>query len=177
MSGRNEKQGKNEAKGGFGTKSEPGWQFNSGDAGAATKPVRIRTVRWIYGLLAAGYLACVVVQVFFAGLGILVDPGDLQLHRVFANVFEFVPIVMFVLSFLGDIRGGPRWWPLALFALTALQHITIQNVTGSLRALHAVDALLLFGLSVHLARRSWPWLLGTNRAGKASASGSEDMKV
>lgn len=128
MGGRNEKQGNNEAKGGFGPKSEPVRQFNSGDVGAATMPVRIRTVRWIYGLLAAGYLACVVVQVFFAGLGILVDPGDLQLHRVFANVFEFVPIVMFVLSFLGDIRGGLRWWPLALFALTALQHITIQKM-------------------------------------------------
>ncbi|WP_143813045.1 DUF6220 domain-containing protein [Paenibacillus sp. XY044] len=138
--------------------------------------IRTRTVRWIYGLLAAGYLVCIVLQVFFAGLGILVDPDDLRLHRVFANVFEFVPVVMFLLSFAGPIRGSLRWWPLALFALTAMQHITIQNVTGSLRALHAVDALLLFGLSVHLTRRSWPWLLGTNRAGKTSASESGDMK-
>ncbi|MBB3125631.1 hypothetical protein FHS19_000285 [Paenibacillus rhizosphaerae] len=174
MGSSNEKQGKIEANG-IGSDSKLGQQFSIGVTGSAPLSIRIRTVRWVYGLLAAGYLACIVVQVFFAGLGILVDPGDLQLHRVFANVFEFVPVVMFLLSFLGNIRGGFRWWPLALFALTALQHITIQNMTGSLRALHAVDALLLFGLSVHLARRSWPWLLGTNQAGKARASGSGEM--
>lgn len=175
MGSSNKKQREHKGNG-SGFSSKLGRRPVSGDTGDAPRPARIRIVRWIYGLLAAGYLACIVLQVFFAGLGILVDPGDLQLHRVFANVFEFVPVVMFLLSFTGDIRGGLRWWPLALFALTALQHITIQNMTGSLRALHAVDALLLFGLAVHLARRSWPWLLGSNRAGKASTAGSGDME-
>jgi hypothetical protein len=53
----------------------------------------IRTVRFVYGLLAAAYFACVVLQVFFAGMGIFVQSG-------------------------GRIRGGLRWLPLALFALT-----------------------------------------------------------
>lgn len=121
--------------------------------------VRIRSVRFVYGLLAAGYLICVILQVFFAGLGLFVDNGDLELHRVFANYFESGSIVMFLLSFFGRIRGGLRWLTLGLFALTALQHMTIQAFSGLLPALHTVDALLLFGISMHLTRRSWPWLL------------------
>ncbi|MFC5649483.1 DUF6220 domain-containing protein [Paenibacillus solisilvae] len=120
---------------------------------------RIRSVRFVYGLLAAGYLICVILQVFFAGLGLFVDNQELALHRVFANYFESVSVVMFLLSFAGRIRGGLRWLPLGLFALTSLQHLTIQTFTGFLPALHTVDALLLFGVSMHAAKRSWPWLL------------------
>jgi hypothetical protein len=120
---------------------------------------RIRSVRFVYGLLATGYLICVILQVFFAGLGIFVDNGDLDLHRQFAIYFENVSIVLFLLSFFGRIRGTLRWLPLGLFALTSLQHMTIQTFTGILPALHTVDALLLFWISLHLTKRSWSWLL------------------
>jgi hypothetical protein len=120
---------------------------------------RIRSVRFVYGLLAAGYLICVILQVFFAGLGVFVDNKDLELHRVFANYFEFVSIIMFLLSFVGRIRGRLRWLTLVLFALTSMQHLTIQTFTGFLPAFHTVDALLLFGISMHLTKRSWRWLL------------------
>jgi hypothetical protein len=121
--------------------------------------VRIRSVRFVYGLLAVVYFLCVILQVFFAGMGVFVNAEDLQLHRVFANYFEFVSILMFLLSFLGRIRGGLRWLTLSLFVLTSLQHMTVQVFTGLLPALHTVDALLLFGISLHLLKRSWSWLL------------------
>jgi hypothetical protein len=120
---------------------------------------RIRAVRWVYALLAISYLVCVVLQVFLAGMGILVNTGDLQWHRVFANYFELGSLLMFLLSFFGRIRGSLRWLTLGLFALTSLQHLTIQNFSGSLRALHTIDALILFAISMHVMRRSWPWLL------------------
>jgi len=119
---------------------------------------RIRWVRFVYGLLAAGYLICVVLQVFFAGMGLLVENQDLELHRVFANYFEMGAVVMFLLSFVGRIRGELRWLPLGLFVLTSMQHMTIRSFTGLLPALHTVDALLLFWISLHLVKRSWNWL-------------------
>jgi hypothetical protein len=122
------------------------------------EPARIRIVRFAFGLLAGVYILCIVLQVFFAGLGVLVDSKDLQLHRTFANTFEFLPILMFLLSFAGRIRGSLRWFNLVLFALTSLQHVTILNFTGSLRAIHTVDAILLFWISLHMVKRSWPWL-------------------
>lgn len=121
--------------------------------------IRIRSVRFVYAVLAAVYLLCVILQVFFAGLGVFVNPDDLQLHRTFANYFEFVSIVMFLLSFAGRIRGSMRWLTLVLFALTALQHMTLQVFTGILPALHTVNALVLFWISLHLTKRSWSWLL------------------
>jgi hypothetical protein len=126
------------------------------------RSTRIRTVRFFYGLLAAGYLICVILQVFFAGLGIFVNNNNLDLHRQFAIYFENVSIVLFLLSFFGRIRGTLRWLPLGLLALTALQHMTVRDFPGILPALHTVDALLLFWISLHLTKRSWPWLLLRN---------------
>jgi len=120
---------------------------------------RVRTIRFLYGLLAAGLLVCIVLQVFLAGMGIFVDADNLDMHRTFANYFEFAPLVMFILSFFGQIRGGLRWLALVTLAFSFLQHITIQVFTGSLQALLAVDALVLFGLSWYMTRRSWTWLL------------------
>jgi hypothetical protein len=119
---------------------------------------RIRTVRFIYGLLAAAYFVCVVLQVFFAGLAIFVSNDYLQLHRTFANYFESASILMFLLSFPGRIRGGLRWWTLGLFVLTSLQHMTIRTFTGFLPALHTVDALLLFAISLYITKRSLSWV-------------------
>ncbi|MFJ5714523.1 DUF6220 domain-containing protein [Neobacillus sp. NPDC093127] len=118
----------------------------------------VRTGRFIYGLLAAGYLVCIILQVFFAGMGLFVDSDNWQMHRVFANYFEFGAILMFLLSFFGRIRGGLRWLPLGLFVLTSLQHMTIRTFSGSFRALHTIDALLLFWISIYLMKRSWKWL-------------------
>lgn len=126
--------------------------------GATGASTRIRWTRFAYGLLAVLYFICVILQVFFAGLGVFVDSGDLDLHRTFANYFEFGSVLMFLLSFLGAIRGWPRWLPLALFALTSAQHMTIRTFTGYLPALHTVNALLLFWIALHLVKRSWKWL-------------------
>jgi hypothetical protein len=131
---------------------------------------RIRIVRFVYGVLAAGYLVCVILQVFFAGLGIFVDSNNLELHRTFANYFEFASIIMFLLSFAGRIKGSLRWLPLGLFVLTSLQHMSIQ-FSGMLPAIHTVDALLLFWISLHLTKRSLSWLLlrSENTIAKKSA--------
>jgi hypothetical protein len=119
---------------------------------------RIRIVRFVYGFLTAGYLVCVILQVFFAGLGIFVNSNNLELHRTFANYFEFASIIIFLLSFAGRIKGSLRWLPLGLFVLTSLQHMTIQ-FPGFLPAIHTIDALLLFWISMHLTKHSLSWLL------------------
>jgi hypothetical protein len=116
-------------------------------------------------VLAAGYFVCVILQVFFAGLALFVNNEYLQLHRMFANYFEFVSLLMFLLSFAGRIRGGLRWWTLGLLALTSLQHMTVRAFTGFLPALHTVDALLLFAISMHLMKRSWSWVLLKSQGG------------
>lgn len=122
-------------------------------------PAWVRFVRLVYGLLATIYFVCIIIQVFLAGMGVFVNSGDLALHSTFVTYFEFVPIVMFVISFFGRIRGVLRWLNLGLFALTSLQYMTVQVFSGFLPAFHTVDALLLFWASMYLMKRSSPWLL------------------
>ncbi|CAG7626821.1 DUF6220 domain-containing protein [Paenibacillus allorhizosphaerae] len=134
-------------------------RIHNAEANANERSRLIRATRFVYGLLAAIYLICVILQVFFAGMGLFVNSDNLQWHRTFANSFEFVPVVMFGLSFAGRIRGSLRWLPLGLFALTVLQHMTLQLFGGVFPALHTVNALLLFWISLYLTRRSGTWLL------------------
>ncbi|MBB6733380.1 DUF6220 domain-containing protein [Cohnella zeiphila] len=119
-----------------------------------------RTVRRIYAALAWLTWACIVVQVFLAGLGTFADSADWKLHTTFVTYFEYLPIVMFILSFFGRIRGGLRWIGLVLFALISFQHMSVQAFSniGALAAMHTVVALALFLGSWYAARKSSRWL-------------------
>lgn len=119
-----------------------------------------RTVRRIYAALAWLTFVCIVVQVFLAGLGTFADSADWKLHTTFVGYFEYVPVVMFILSFFGRIRGWLRWSGLVLYALITFQHMSVQAFSGigALAALHTVVALALFLGSWHTARKSSRWL-------------------
>ncbi|CAG7607312.1 hypothetical protein PAESOLCIP111_00945 [Paenibacillus solanacearum] len=132
-----------------------------GDVVVTGQSRRIRSVRIVYAWLAAIYCLCVIVQVFLAGMGLFVSSNSWQWHRTFANSFELVSVVMFALSFAGRIRGVLRWFPLGLFALTVLQHMTLQLFSGVLPALHTVNALLLFWMSLVLMKNTLKWTVNS----------------
>ncbi|HEU5138664.1 MAG TPA: DUF6220 domain-containing protein [Bacillales bacterium] len=115
-------------------------------------------IRVIYAFLAWVFVACVVVQVFLAGVATFGDATYWGKHMTFVHLFEFVPIVMFILSFIGRLRGGLRWWPFVLFGLIFLQYFTanIGKVvsTDFLAALHPVNALVIFWLAIVTALRA-----------------------
>lgn len=119
-----------------------------------------RAVRAVYAALAWLTCACIVVQVFLAGLGTFADSADWKLHTTFVTYFEYLPIVMFILSFFGRIRGGLRWIGLVLYALIVFQHMSVQVFSdiGTLAAMHTVVALALFLGSWYAAKKSRRWL-------------------
>lgn len=119
-----------------------------------------RVVRFVYAVLAWITWLCIVVQVFLAGLGTFADSADWKLHATFATYFEYVPVVMFLLSFFGGIRGGLRWIGLALYALITFQHMSVRVFSGigALAAMHTVVALALFLGSWYAVKRSSAWL-------------------
>ena len=112
-------------------------------------------------LLAAWFFAGgIALQVFYAGATLLVASDYLNQHRAFAHTLE---LVTFAIPIIGLFARLPRrmlllsWLPLVLFML---QYVFIYAVPSlelptSLRALHAVNALVIFWTSVHLARLSW----------------------
>ncbi len=110
----------------------------------------IRYTGVVFSLLAWIFAICIVVQVFIAGMAIFDDPVNWVKHESFVHVFEFIPMLMFVLGFFIRLPWWITWGSLGLYAL-----IFGQYATANLgMALHPVVALILFWGSLAVARRS-----------------------
>jgi hypothetical protein len=102
------------------------------------------------------FLLCVIVQVFLAGLAVFVTPVHWAQHTRFVHIFEFVPLLMLLLSAVGRLPVRLRWLSVALFALVFVQYFT-ANIGAYLpfvSALHPVVALILFWLSLHVMQQT-----------------------
>ena len=113
----------------------------------------MRGSRWAYLALAWVLVGCVVVQVFFAGLAIFVDPADWAWHTNFIHAFEFLPVLMLPLAFLGRLPSLLRWLTGLLWVQIMFQYAS-ANSGGTLGALHPVNAMLFFWVAVTLALRA-----------------------
>ncbi|GAA3400738.1 DUF6220 domain-containing protein [Paenibacillus hodogayensis] len=105
---------------------------------------------FMFKLLAWAFLACIVAQVFIAGLATFSDASNWEIHSSFVKRFALAPLLMFLLTFVSGIKGMKRWVSLGLFALVVFQFLSIQvfSSAGVIAALHPVVAMLLFWGSV-----------------------------
>lgn len=109
-----------------------------------------------YRILAWVFLVCIIIQVFLAGLATFGDPSNWQAHSLFVKTFAWVPLVMFLFTFIGGIHGFGRFLSLALFLLVILQFLTVQVFASDLviAALHPILAVLLFWGSISAVRNA-----------------------
>ncbi|MDF2857827.1 MAG: hypothetical protein K0Q87_3678 [Neobacillus sp.] len=120
---------------------------------------RERFSRNSFALLAILFTFCIVAQVFLAGLAIFVNPLNWMKHTNFIHLFEFIPVIMFILSFVGNM---PRWaigQSAALFVIIFVMYFT-ANITPVLpwaAALHPVIAIGIFWMSIKLGSKSWKY--------------------
>ncbi|MEF3307253.1 DUF6220 domain-containing protein [Paenibacillus sp. GYB003] len=113
---------------------------------------RVPVSRYIYLGLSWGFVACIVVQAFIAGMAVFGDPAQWHSHVVFVHLFEYIPLLMLLFAFIGKLPAAPKWQSFGLFLLVFSQYMT-ANLPGA-GALHPVVAVALFGLSVSVARRA-----------------------
>lgn len=116
----------------------------------------MHTLRLAYIGVAWLFLACVVVQVFLAGLGVFAGAENFSLHRDFGYSFGWLTLVLLLLALGG--RLGRRWIGLStlmllLFALQSV-FVALRDVMPAIAALHPVNALVIFGVALQLARKS-----------------------
>jgi hypothetical protein len=110
-----------------------------------------------FAFLSILFLICILIQVFFAGLAIFVNPVNWTKHSGFIHLFEFIPVLMFIIAFVGKL---PRWaigHSAALFAVIFVMYFT-ANITPVIpwaAALHPVIAFLLFWMSFKNLPRIW----------------------
>lgn len=124
-----------------------------------TTPPLVRPARFAYLLLAAGYALGVALQVFFAGASVLVDPNYLELHRTFGEAIGVVTFAMLLVGFVARLPWQTLLWTVLLIALYTAQFLFLWYTARfgllPLRALHAVNALAMFWLALHLSESVW----------------------
>ncbi|MGE3594684.1 MAG: DUF6220 domain-containing protein [Dehalococcoidia bacterium] len=111
-----------------------------------------RRAHFAYQVLAWVLAGCVTVQVFFAGMAIFVNPERWSWHTSFVHAFELLPMIMLVLAFVGRLPARIRWLTAAMWVLIMLQYPLVAMRPGWGAALHPVNGLAIFWLSITLAQ-------------------------
>ncbi|WP_029192191.1 DUF6220 domain-containing protein [Paenibacillus harenae] len=112
---------------------------------------RVRFFRGAFLIFAWLFVACIIVQTFIAGMALFSDSSAWKMHATFVHLFEYLPVLMLICSFAGQVPVRLRWLSGALFVLIFAQYFT-ANVPGA-GAVHPVLALLMFWLSIYVARK------------------------
>jgi hypothetical protein len=128
-------------------------------------------LRAVYRYVIALFLLALIVQIFFAGLGIFggveqIAAGGLDedawedeigLHAGFGHILHLVSIVIFLLSLAARIGRNRVLLTLALPLLMTLQIFLAAGGEDApvIGALHVVNALVILGLTGYLAYNSW----------------------
>jgi hypothetical protein len=114
----------------------------------------IRGARYAYLALAWAFVAGVVLQVFFIGLGLFVDAENTELHVSLGWILHLWPILILAAAALAR-AGRTRILQAAALAVT----VFIVPILATLRAdlpvaaaLHPVGAIFAFWLSIVVAR-------------------------
>ncbi|MBS4201757.1 hypothetical protein KHA93_19320 [Bacillus sp. FJAT-49732] len=124
-----------------------------------------KAIRGFFAVLSVMFFIAIICQVFIAGVALFADSSQWAFHKSLVVYFEFIPLVMFVLTFFGGIPKKLRWHSLGLYVMVALQYVTV-GLSGKVpyvTALHPVIALLLFWLSIAMLRTSLA-LIKTNKS-------------
>lgn len=134
-------------------------RFKSGQSA----PIGVRVARLVYFVSLLLLIMGIFLEVFFAGEVLLVSASALIPHRELGQMLGLVPILIFVTAFAARlpqrllILSG---LPAVLFALQYIFLYGIDNVglPLDLKALHAVNALVMFWVAQYLAQAAWKLL-------------------
>lgn len=117
------------------------------------------------------FVACVVVQVFLAGLGVFDNPTTFLTHRDFGYLFGWLVFVLLILAIVG--RMGRRVIGLSalLVVLFILQSVFIafRTTQPAIAALHPVNGFLIGIVGLVLGREGRLVVAATARAARATA--------
>jgi hypothetical protein len=120
----------------------------------------MRARSWAYtalGVVAWLFAACILIQVFLAGMGVFDGPERFEAHRNFGYLFGWLTLVMVIIAAAG--RLGRRLVGLTLLALVqfALQSVFIlfREDLPAVAALHPVNGVLLLVVAIAIGRIAW----------------------
>jgi len=125
----------------------------------------LAVVAWLFA-------ACIVVQVFLAGLGVFDGPQRFETHRDFGYLFGWLTLVMVIIAAvgrLGRVLVGLSLLALVQFALQSV-FIVFREDLPAIAALHPVNGVLLLVVAITIGRRAWAGRRAAAAAAAASAT-------
>jgi hypothetical protein len=131
----------------------------------------IRNVaRLWHPVAAATFVACGVIQVFLAGLGVFDDPAAFVTHREFGYLFGWLTLVILVLALIGREPRRVTGLSALLLVLFALQSVfvAVRAEMPVVAALHPLNGFAILAVAAYTARASW----AVRRADAATARGA-----
>jgi len=115
--------------------------------------------RRLHAWAAALWVVAIIVQVVLAGLAIanLGGSGDFTTHIGFGYTIGIIQLVALGLAFPAGASGRDKGISAGLLGLYIVQTILpgLKSVSPFIAALHPLNAMLLFTLSIWYARHAW----------------------
>lgn len=116
----------------------------------------MQPLRYLFLALVVAFVAGVAYQVFLAGMAVF-GAGQWANHVDFGYLLTLVPLLLIPIAWLAR-AGRPTVW-LTVVTLVVAQVQTFlpwfRDDVPWISALHPVNAMVIFGLGVVLARRAW----------------------
>ena len=114
----------------------------------------VHVSRVVFAALASLFVGLVVLQVFYAGMGLLGGAGMRQ-HVDFGYFVAMFPLLAVIAAVVAR-AGRLGWWSAGLLLLAQVQSILpwFRDDLPFLAALHPVNALAIFWLGLVIARRA-----------------------
>ena len=115
--------------------------------------------RKVHAWAAIAWVAVIAIQVLLAGLAIanLGGSGDFKTHIDVGYSIGIVQLVALVLAFPAKASGRDKSISFGLLVLYIVQTLLpgLRSVSPVIAALHPLNAMVLFTLSIWYARHAW----------------------
>jgi hypothetical protein len=113
--------------------------------------------RTAYPVVAGLFVACALIQVFIAGLGVFDDSAAFITHRNFGYMFGWLTLVLLVIALVGRMPRRYVGLAVLLLILFALQSvfIALRADMPAIAALHPLNGFLILGVATYTAWTSW----------------------
>jgi len=130
------------------------------DVKSTVPSVLVKSARVLYAVISSCFVGGVLVQIFFAGIGAF--GADWSWHLTFVHFLEPLPLLMVPAAFVGRLSWRLRLLPLALVFLVGVQY-AFANTAVPAAALHPVNAVLIFLISLYMTGRAWAAVAGRRK--------------
>ncbi|HSM38235.1 MAG TPA: DUF6220 domain-containing protein [Candidatus Limnocylindrales bacterium] len=115
----------------------------------------MQALRYVFVAAAAIFVAGVVTQVFLAGMAVF-GAGAWENHVEFGYLVASFPVLLIPLAVLSRAGRGTAWLTVTALIVAQVQTFLpwFREDVPWIAALHPVNAMVVFGLAVIIARRS-----------------------